>query len=58
MTRRHRLARERAITALLAVAELEHIPDVEPRARWTAQDELRAAMRGLYQVVVAEGRKT
>lgn len=57
MTRRELLARERLITAELAIAELEATFGAPPAADSPVMAELRAARRGLYEVVVARGRR-
>ncbi len=54
MTRREHRARERLITAELAIAELEASNQQSTEAVMT---ELRQSRLGLYQVVVARGRR-
>lgn len=56
-SRRERLAQARLITAALAVAELEATFGEDPAANSDVMVELRQARRGLYQVVVAGGRR-
>ena len=57
MTRRERAAQRRALDALIAAAELEHTFGEFPAAGSDLMAELRAAARGLHQVVLGRGRR-